>query len=139
MKNTFLLPFYFKKIGVCISTVSIPLGVLALFDIEITGSPSYSWIMNYTLLIVVNTISLLMIGMSKERNEDECIMQIRANSLLLALWVNSAVSLLIALTLYDFDYLRYMALNIFLFMVIYIVVFRVKIAIFNSQNQHNGE
>ncbi|QTY26578.1 hypothetical protein [Flavobacterium sp. CS20] len=69
----------------------------------------------------------VMLGFSKEKIEDEFIMQLRLSSLALAVYVNYGILLLAFLLVLGFDFFTVMVYNMFTLLLIFIIIFQVKL------------
>lgn len=76
------------------------------------------------ILIIVGG---LLAGFSKEKIEDEFIMQLRLSSLALSVYVNYGVLLLAFLLVHGLDFFTVMIYNMFTLLLIFIVVFQIKL------------
>ena len=158
MKSNFLLPSGFRKAGWCMFFPGVILGVLYLLGeypawLELGGTNAFalfdgfsdtnmltvtfndSWTEEF--IIILLALSLLFIGFSREKDEDECIANIRMNALVWAITANTA--LLIAGTLFVFGlpYLTFMSIYIFSLMILFIAKYNWLIYRFrkNSSNE----
>lgn len=157
MKSNFLLPSGFRKAGWCMFFPGVILGVLYLLGeypawLELGGTNAFalfdgfsdtnmltvtfndSWTEEF--IIILLALSLLFIGFSREKDEDECIANIRMNALVWAITANTA--LLIAGTLFVFGlpYLTFMSIYMFSLMILFIAKYNWLIYRFrkNSSN-----
>jgi hypothetical protein len=62
----------------------------------------------------------MMVGFSKEKNEDEYIANLRLSSLMWAVWVNYALLLLSFIFVYGMGFLHVMIYNMFTVLIIFI-------------------
>lgn len=76
-----------------------------------------------TIVGVLFIIGALLVGFSKEKNEDEFIANLRLSSLLWAVLVNYLLLLLCFLFIYDFAFLNVMVYNMFTVLIIFIIRF----------------
>lgn len=147
MKNTLLLPYRFKKIGWALLIPTLLLGILMYIDgfdgipsflcpgvPQNVYAPGYAFCHSQTTARILNNVALigilvgtLFVACSRERVEDELITRIRLNSLLTALYANTAVVIIGALTAYDLKFLDIMVYNLLTLPVIFLVVFRCKL------------
>ncbi|GAB6870798.1 hypothetical protein JCM16496A_32030 [Bacteroides rodentium JCM 16496] len=80
------------------------------------------------------TVSLLFIAFSKEKDEDECIADIRSNSLI---WATiTAYSLLIVCTMliYDMQYLNFVFIDLFMILFLFIIKYNIELYKFRRSN-----
>lgn len=132
MKHTLLLPNIYKKIGWWVfipatimgillisfdSVIEINATVFAIYADDFFGSPRYfSFIKTdiaYTLIGALVIIGGMLVGFSREKNEDEYIASLRLNSLLWAVLVNYVLLLIMFLFVYGLGFLSIMMYNIF--------------------------
>lgn len=144
MKKTFLLPHSFKKAGWAILVPSFIIGLLMFID-GCNGFPGYLMkgvdpagelyrvLDSDSMTAVLNNIAIvgicvgsLFVACSREPIEDELISQVRLNSLLIALYLNTAIIIVSALCFYGLDYLYVMIGNIFTMLLVFLVVYEVK-------------
>ena len=78
------------------------------------------------ILIIIGGI---LVGFSKEKVEDEFIMQLRLSSLALAVYINYGILLLAFLLVHGFDFFTVMVYNMFTLLLIFILIFQVKLKI----------
>ena len=78
------------------------------------------------ILIIIGGI---LVGFSKEKVEDEFIMQLRLSSLALAVYINYGVLLLAFLLVHGFDFFTVMVYNMFTLLLIFILIFQVKLKV----------
>lgn len=84
------------------------------------------------LLAVVIIISSLLVAFSKEKSEDEYISKIRLESLVWAVYFNSATLLLSFLFIYDMLFYSVMVFNMFTTLLFFIIRFNWKITKLNK-------
>lgn len=158
MKQKMLLPNKFKRIGwlilipatlmgialviLDIKSIKIQSTVFAIYADEIFGKTHYfSFIRTDIVSTLVGTLFIiggLMVGFSREKNEDEYISNLRLNSLLWAVLVNYLLLLFMFLFIYGLGFLSVMVYNMFTILVIFIV--RFNYALFrNSKTVLNEE
>lgn len=144
MKRIFLLPHNFKKVGWAILIPTFVIGFMMFID-GCNGFPGYlmkgldpagglyrvldsdamTAILNNIAIIGISVGSLFVVC-SREPIEDELITQVRLNSLLVALYLNTAFVVVSALCFYELDYLYVMIGNIFTVLLVFLVVYEVK-------------
>ena len=147
MHNKLLLPNRFKKLGWCILilfVVSKVAGNYGLSPYEDFHFKVFAFVnegflekteyfkmipmpgteINRTLYGVMIILSLLLIGFSKEKIEDEFITNLRLSALIWAVWINSIFLALMFIFTYDAFFLLVMQFNIPLILLIYIVRFQ---------------
>lgn len=148
MKTTPLLPPIYRKIGWALLVPSfITLIVYLFFDsgswlvwkvywphfggiFDMSGGTPNKIDIALTILLVANLLAFSFVALSKEKIEDECIAQIRARSMVIALWFSTALVLLATLFCFGLLYLQILMFNIFFYLAIYILVFSIALAKF---------
>lgn len=145
MKRIFLLPHNFKKVGWAILIPTFVIGFMMFID-GCNGFPGYlmkgldpagglyrvldsdamTAILNNIVIIGICAGSLF-VACSREPIEDELISQVRLNSLLIALYLNTAFIIVSALCFYELDYLYVMIGNIFTVLLVFLIVYEVKL------------
>ncbi|MBQ6770795.1 MAG: hypothetical protein IJP44_07460 [Bacteroidales bacterium] len=85
-----------------------------------------------TIIFSVLTIGLILIGFSKEKVEDEFVHHLREQSLVWATYVTAALFILATLTIYGsiYTYVPYMVF--FVFLLLFIVKFKIALLRFNK-------
>lgn len=132
MKNL-LFPEKFKIAGWIIFVTAVVAGCLIWADaLELGG-----WVETAVndAVIIGTALGALMIVCSREPHEDEMIRSIRLAALLNALYVY--VLLLIACTLLinGVDYFRFMAANLVLFPIIYVILFSLEMRRYKKMSE----
>ncbi len=146
MKKKLLLPPFTKVIGAILAIPSVVLGFVALLDFNSSQSSAFlSFIesvndflyrsTNMTILLILIISSLMMLALSSEKDEDECIASIRARCLLLSIWIVGLLNILAALFLDGFDYLHFVFVNLILYLITFIVIFKYNLYKFRNQNK----
>ena len=141
MKKSYLLPVGFKKVGLWMVVPFLVLCVLCLcgvmdnvnLSVLTTKMPAlvdYSgWFTtNETNLIDEIAMlgllaSLVFIALSREQDEDEMTAHIRMQSFVWSTWATSIVLALGILFVYDLEFLTFMFLAMYLYLMLYIVKF----------------
>ena len=140
MKSNNLFPNVFKKIGWSLFIPFLLWGTtylfsggtfleiggssaLALFDGDfdtkfLTISDNDSW--TDEIIVIFLTLSMLFIGFSREKDEDECIANIRMNALVWAIMVNSALLIIGTMLIFGAPYLNFMTIYIFSLLILFI-------------------
>ncbi|NDV45939.1 hypothetical protein D0T49_02615 [Paludibacter sp. 221] len=150
MKN-YLFPVNFKKAG---RILFIPFLVLAVFQNKITleipvfallsdklfgGAESLNVLRNNIIdeiAYIGLIVSLIFIAFSKEKDEDEYINQIRANSLVWALLVNYTILILEIIFIYGIPFLYVLNINLFSILILYIIKFNIALYSFRKSGAH---
>lgn len=143
MSHKLLLPNRYKKPGWVILIPSFILGVchlifsfepgwlnakvLSIFPGPFSGEKKLFSILSVnlanTLIGVLFLIGALLVGFSKEKNEDEFIAKIRLSSLMWAVLVNYILLLLAFIFVYETAFLNIMMYNMFTVLLIFILRF----------------
>lgn len=142
MKNSYLFPSYFNKIG------WIMLPFFLLFSISILYM-NEDWELNVNVFSLLNdgfggkadwftiskqnisdeiaflgmTLSLLFIAFARQKDEDEFISRIRLESLIWAVIANYVILMLATWLFYGLSYLQVMMYNMFTVLVLFVVKF----------------
>ena len=144
MKTNYLFPIVFRKIGWCLFVPFLVLGICYLFcdenTFEIGGSNVLALFDGFSdtnyfcitkndswtdeLIVIFLTISMLFIGFSREKDEDECISSIRMNALVWAIMVNSALLIVGTLLIYGLPYLNFMSIYMFSLLILFVFKYR---------------
>lgn len=158
MKQKLLLPNKFKKIGWFILIPSVISGIIlmtsdhgtfeinttvfAIYANEILGQTHYfSFVKTEIVSTLVGVLFIfggLLVGFSREKNEDEYISNLRLNSLLWAVLVNYLLLLFMLLFIYGLGFLNVMVYNMFTVLVIFIAKFNYSL-FRNSKSVSNEE
>lgn len=154
MKTNYLLPTVFSKIGWFLFVPSLILGIYYLFGndavINIGGSYSIALFDGITetevlsttyndswtdeILIITTTLSMLFIGFSREKEEDECIANIRMNSLVWSIMVSSMVLIAATLLIFGMPYLTFMTIYMFCVLLLFIIKYKFALYMFRKDN-----
>jgi len=143
MKSNYLFPIVFRKIGwslfipvllfgighlICDiyeyeflnlgSTKTVAL-VNGIFKNEYLCITENDWTEEF--IIVFSTISMLFIGFSKEKDEDECIANIRMKALTWATIANSILLFVGTMLIFGTAYLYFMDIYMFSFLLLFII------------------
>lgn len=152
MKSKYLFPIVFRKIGWSLFIPFLLWGIgyllsngtfiemggsnaLALFDgfhdtkfLCVTKNESWT----DELIVVFLTVSMLFIGFSREKDEDECIATIRMNALVWAIMINSALLILGTLFIYGLPFLNFMTIYMFSLLLLFIIKYTWDIYMFRK-------
>ncbi len=140
MKKSYLLPVGFKKAGLWMVVPFLVLSVLCLCSSDVLVNvcinatvPAVTchegWFcMTETALIEEVSmlgllISLVFIALSREQDEDEMTAHIRMQSFVWSTWATSIIIALGILFVYDLEFLTFMFMTMFLYLMLYIVKF----------------
>lgn len=145
MRKNYLFPTTFRKIGRCLFVPFAITSFICLFDgsnedwLKVNALSVIPWgIIKNSLFdelsMIGLTVSLLFIAFSKEKDEDECIANIRSNSLI---WATiTAYSLLIVCTMliYDMQYLNFVFIDLFMILFLFIIKYNIELYKFRRSN-----
>ena len=145
MRKNYLFPTTFRKIGWCLFVPFAITSFICLFDgsnedwLKVNALSVIPWgIIKNSLFdelsMIGLTVSLLFIAFSKEKDEDECIANIRSNSLI---WATiTAYSLLIVCTMliYDMQYLNFVFIDLFMILFLFIIKYNIELYKFRRSN-----
>ena|ERR1700761_1760073 len=140
MPRKLLLPHKYKKLGWLIFIPAVIAGIIlltigmdkivigakvfAIYDGEVFGNyKSFSFIyanITDTIVGILFIIGALLIGFSKEKNEDEFISSLRESSLLWAVLVNYVLLIFAFAFIYGTAFFSVMLYNIFTVLIIFI-------------------
>jgi hypothetical protein len=148
MKNSYLFPYKYKKIGLLLFVAGFTLLLMGfLFDVDvelsyldikmpvIVTNPLFSERQyfqmvetNITHQIIILSIIIggLLFGFSKERVEDELISDIRNKSLVWAVYFNYSLLIISLFILADLDMLAMIVFNVFTLLLFFIIRFEWK-------------
>ena len=142
MKKNFLLPHCYMKIGLfmlvpfiimaCIDFLgmapSIDISLPYIYDDLFTSNHWFSIANKEDVFMEIWMLglffSLLFISLSKEKIEDEMIMNIRLQSMLFALWCTAAVFIFVTLFIFGFAYIYCLGALFYIFLIVSILRFR---------------
>lgn len=153
MKKNYLFPHCFQTVGWVLAVLSV-IGFLVfrlffpdlLFKmparyferIPILGdseSSGFFCMANSSILSIVIptlTIGLVFIGFSKEKIEDECVKSLREQSLVWATYITALLFVIATLTIYGIAYTYVPYLVFFVFLLIFILRFKMELHRFNK-------
>lgn len=149
--NNNLLPHSYKKIGWILFVPSAILAIVALFNalpdnLLTTKMPTFlggaiiesgdyhnDWLNE--IYIVGLALSLLFIGFSKEKDEDELIAMIRLSSIAFAAKASTIVLIIGTLIIYGLHYLTYVFIYLFVMMLIFIGKYQYELYKFRKGNK----
>lgn len=132
MKNL-LFPRQFQVLGWVLFVPAIILGILIYCDV-ISCAGTLETVLNDGAIIGI-TIGSIFIVCSKEKHEDEMIRSIRLASLLNALYIYGAILITSVLLINGLAFIQFMTVNLILFPLIYVVVFRLEIHRYNKMSE----
>ncbi|MDD3040323.1 hypothetical protein [Bacteroides sp.] len=136
MKTNYLFPNYCKRIGWILFIPFCICGVLWLIDESWLPTISLPFINGNghtvffdgndfmdELLVIGNTVALLLIAFAKERYEDECIAELRLRAFVYSILINYVIVILGTMFLYEELYFRFLCVNMFTILLLFIVIF----------------
>lgn len=146
MKNNYLLPAKFKKVGIY---MSIPFALVCLWLLFVPGAWDYN-LCNITVLSVIGDgglensmfniietdpldeiamlgllISIVLIALSKEKDEDEMTPVERQNAFVWSFWVTALLYTFGIITIYGISFLSYSFVMPYIFFILYITKFNI--------------
>lgn len=141
MKNSYLFPAYFKKIGWCMFPFMLAFSIYVLYiknglnwDVSMWTFVSDSkWFgtsvqdISDEIAFTGMTVSLLFIAFAKRKDEDEYISRIRLESLVWAVIANYAILTAATWLVYGFPYFNVMLYNMFTILILFIVKFQLAL------------
>lgn len=149
MKNSYLFPAYFKKIGWCMFPFMLAFSIYVLYiknglnwDVSMWAFVSDSrWLetsdskwfgtsvqdISDEIAFTGMTVSLLFIAFAKRKDEDEYISRIRLESLVWAVIANYAILTAATWLVYGFPYFNVMLYNMFTILILFIVKFQLAL------------
>lgn len=160
MKRTYLFSPVFRKIGYGLMAASLLLFVV-MFIIGQNADPEweirapvfsltkgiYDWDtenawyphvmqddISFELVMVMMCIGCVLVAFSKEKDEDECIAQIRINALMWALMTGMVLVVLSTMFIYGWTYLWCMALYPVSTFLLFIIIYNVSLYKFRHGN-----
>ena len=139
MKKSYLLPVGFKKVGLWMVVPFLVLSVLCMcsdvlvnvcINATVPAVISHEGWFCMTENSLIEEIamlgllaSLVFIALSREQDEDEMTAHIRMQSFVWSTWATSIVLALGILFVYDLEFLTFMFLTMYLYLMLYIVKF----------------
>ncbi|MDD2560112.1 MAG: hypothetical protein PHE04_05530 [Bacteroidales bacterium] len=142
MKKSYLFPPVFKWIGWSIFPLFFAMGVAflffdyAFFDLNckvlalVDDGKNFKLMNNdiYEEITIIGLIvSMIFIAFSKEKDEDECIAQIRMQSLVWSILIGSVLLILATVFVYGFAYATVAFLNMFLILFLFVIKFNIEL------------
>ncbi len=158
MKTKILFPNRLKRIGWVILVPSAILGILLTFDVigfehlfkakmfaiyadVIFGSTVVFGLVENTILDeilgILCIVGAILVAFSKEKEEDEFIAKIRAESLVWATYINYAILVFCILFFYGSGFYYVMIFNMFTILIIFIIRFHYQL--YNSKKSCSNE
>lgn len=136
-KRGFLLPHIFSKIGLIILVPFTLLGLFIMFTgvEEIHFGRFFSATGNHLEIEsrILNNITIigLLVGLifatcSKEKHEDEMISAVRLDSLLLTLYISTALLIVAVLCLYGNNFYEFLIYHMFILPLTFLITFKYK-------------
>lgn len=147
MKKNYLFPHRFRIIGWVLAIVAV-VGYLWLPEIHFkipslyfdtffddeneSGFFRMATANSLSIAMILLTIGLLFIGFSKEKVEDEFVQYLRAQSLIWATYVTATLFIATTLLIYGIAYIYVPFLVFYVFLLLFIIKFRIEIHRFNK-------
>lgn len=145
MKKNYLFPTTFRKLGWCLFVPFAIASLLCLFN---------GWDDNWSVVSVLSlipwgiiknsiideismiglTVSLLFIAFSKEKDEDECIANIRSSSLVWATVAGYLLLIVCTMFIYDIQYLNFVFIDLFMILILFIIKYNIELYKFRRSN-----
>lgn len=138
MKKNYLFPTTFRKIG---WVLFVPFAVMSLMCL--LGNDNDHWLevnvfsvipwgviknsLFNEISMIGLTFSLLFIGFSKEKDEDECIANIRSNALIWATMTGYLLFIVCTLFIYDIEYLTFVFIDLFMILILFIIKYKLEL------------
>jgi len=137
MDSKFLLPYRFKRIGTIMLFPSVVLGILWCFGLKLDiQAPVFSVFgAGDEILTVIHKnifneivaipllLSLIVVGFSKEKYEDEYILKIRLDSLVWAIYINYFILFLTIIFVFKDSFTKILIYNMFTMLILFILRF----------------
>lgn len=151
MKRNYLLPNGYKKVGWILFVPSAVLALLGLFevlpdDLLTTKMPPFvyatgvfgtettnDWLNE--IYLVGLALSLLFIGFSREKDEDELIAELRLSSIAFAAKVSTVILIVGILLIYGLAFLTFTWVCLFLTMLLFIGKYQYELWRFRRENR----
>lgn len=151
MKNSYLFPSCFKKIGWIMFLLFLVFSIFSFYLEKIDGwyihvfalvdgDHYFTWgredISNeFTFLGI--TLSLLFISFAREKEEDEYISRMRCESLVWAVIVNYIILIIATWLIYGIPYLQVMMYN--MFTMLFLFIFKFHLALYKLKKSMSNE
>ena len=132
MKN-YLFPHECQVVGWLLFLPSTAMAII--FHLGLWGISSILGSLLNNVMIIGIALGAIFIVCSKEAHEDEMTRAIRLASLLNSLYVYVALLVTSTLTLYGPDYIEFMAVNMVLLPIIYVIIFRLEMRRYNKMSE----
>ena len=145
MKKNYLFPTTFRKIGWCLFVPFVIMCLICLFNganedwLEVSVLSVVPWgVIKNSLFDELSmtglTVSLLFIAFSKEKDEDECIANIRSNSLIWATMAGYFLLIVCTMLIYDLQYLNFVFIDLFMILILFIIKYNIELYKFRRSN-----
>ena len=152
MDSKFLFPYRFKRIGTIMLFPSLALGILWCFGLRLDiQAPVFSVFgdgneiltvihknIYNEIVAVLLLVSLIIVGFSKEKLEDEYILKIRLDSLVWAIYINYIMLFLTIIFIFKDSFTKILIYNMFTMFVFFIILcicllFQIRRMLINEQ------
>lgn len=146
MKNLYLLPNSFKKIGIILIIPFLTLCVFLLFgpgECDLISLPvcaiansnlSHSTLFSLTKTDPINElamigllVSIVFVALSKEKDEDEMTPILRQNAFIWSFWATIIIEAIGILFFYGIEFLQFSFTILYLYFMLYIIKFNITI------------
>ena len=147
MNKNYLFPHRFRIVGWVLAIVAV-VGYLWLPEIHFKMPSLYfdtffddenesgffrmARTNSLSIAMILLTIGLLFIGFSKEKVEDEFVQYLRAQSLIWATYVTAILFIATTLLIYGIAYIYVPFLVFYVFLILFIIKFRIEVHRFNK-------
>lgn len=141
MDANYLFPASWRKAG---WYVTIPFFVIGIFLLiggnifDYNKMPSLMKFMDWDYLDEITAVSLIiglvLIGFSRERDEDECIAAIRTRALIWSVYAGYALTIGGTLFIYGLAYLTFMCVNMFSILILFVLRYQWLIHSFRKES-----
>lgn len=146
MKNTYLFPNSYRRIGQILAIPSVllcgyylffadgdllPCRMFSVLSFELFSSVEWFTMVETDAMrqisIVLFTISLLFIAFSREKEEDEYMEYLRSRSMRWAMLISGIVTIVVTLLVYNLAYLYFVFINLYLILILFILKYRIDL------------
>ncbi|RRD63047.1 hypothetical protein [Tannerella forsythia] len=146
MKNTYLFPNSYRRIGQILAIPSVllcgyylffadgdllPCRMFSVLSFELFSSVEWFTMVETDAMrqisFVLFTISLLFIAFSREKEEDEYMEYLRSHSMRWAMLISGIVTIVVTLLVYNLAYLYFVFINLYLILILFILKYRIDL------------
>ena len=129
MNYSLLLPHRFRVIGLVLLVPALVLGLYYLVDEDLYFLGEFTDESIGTILLA----ALLMSSFSKISQEDELTIRLRQDAFLIAMYLHALVIAASLWSIYEDAYFTFMTINLFLPLLLFQIVFTIKLIRFNKE------